>query len=89
MITDNPIAEDLLSVGAAWQSEVQIDVFAGNVSVASNLANIVFSAFNNAQLSDNILSCESNQVMATYDNEDETIRYTIRVFVNHKITLNN
>lgn len=86
-ITSEPIAEDLKSVGEAWRDEVQVDIFAGSVSAASRLANTVRKAFNNAALSAPILSCESNEVVPSYCDEDETIHYAVRVFVNHKIEL--
>lgn len=86
-ITSEPLAEDLKTVGEAWQDEVQIDVFAGSVAAASKLADTVRKAFNNATLTGGILSSRSNQVIPSYCDEDETIHYAVRVFVNHKIEL--
>lgn len=86
-ITSEPLAEDLKTVGEAWQDEVQIDVFAGSVAAAAQLADTVRKAFNNATLTDGILSSQSNQIIPSYCDEDETIHYAVRVFVNHKIDL--
>ena len=86
-ITSEPIAEDLKTVGEAWRDEVQVDVFAGSVAAASKLADIVRQAFNNAALPDTTLSIEANQIPPSYCDEDESIHYAVRVFVNHKITL--
>ena len=86
-ITSEPISQDLKSVGEAWRDEVQIDVFAGSIDGASRLANTVRKAFNNAPLSAPILSCDAAEIVPSYCDEDESIHYAVRVFVNHKIEL--
>ena len=86
-ITSEPIAKDLKTVGEAWRDEVQVDVFAGSVSAASKLADTVRQAFNNATLPDGILSSEADQITPSYCDEDESIHYAVRVFVNHKIEI--
>ena len=86
-ITSEPIAQDLKSVGEAWRDEVQVDVFAGSVKAASRLADLVRKVFNNAPLSAPILSCDAAEIVPSYCDEDESIHYAVRVFVNHKIEL--
>ena len=70
LISSNPTAQDLRSVGEAWQTEAQIDVFCKSVSAAAKLAEIVFAAFNTAQLTANILDARAVSIVPAYANED-------------------
>lgn len=79
------MGEDLRSVGNAWQAEVQVDVFAKDVSAAARLAAIVRDAFNGATLTEGVLDSYSNEIVPAYADEDETIQYAVRIFVNHQI----
>lgn len=83
IITTQAMSLELCGVGQAWQSEVQVDVFARSVEAAASLAETVRDAFNAAQKTEGILSCYSNQVVPAYAEEDETIHYAVRVVVNH------
>lgn len=83
IITTQAMALELCGVGQAWQSEVQVDVFARSVDAAASLAETVRDAFNNAQKTAGILSSYSNQIVPAYADEDETIHYAVRVVVNH------
>lgn len=85
IITDTTLGEDLRSVGNAWQAEVQVDVFAKDVSAAARLAAIVRDAFNGATLTEGVLDSYSNEIVPAYADEDETIQYAVRIFVNHQI----
>ena len=83
IITTQAMSLELCGVGQAWQSEVQVDVFARSVDAAASLAETVRDAFNAAQKTDGILSSYSNQIVPSYAEEDETIHYAVRVVVNH------
>ena len=83
IITTQAMALELCGVGQAWQSEVQVDVFARSVEAAASLAETVRDAFNAAQKTEGILSSYSNQVVPSYAEEDDTIHYAVRVVVNH------
>lgn len=83
IITTQAMALELCGVGQAWQSEVQVDVFARSVDAAARLAETVRDAFNAAQKTEGILSSYSNQVVPSYAEEDDTIHYAVRVVVNH------
>lgn len=83
IITTQAMALELCGVGQAWQSEVQVDVFARSVDAAASLAETVRDAFNAAQKTEGILSSYSNQVVPSYAEEDDTIHYAVRVVVNH------
>ena len=85
IVTDKTIDDDLYGIGQAWKSEVQIDVFTKDVSASANLAQVVCDAFNSAVLTDGILSSYSNEVVPSYADEDETIHYAVRVFINHTL----
>lgn len=83
IITTQAMALELCGVGQAWQSEVQVDVFARSVEAAASLAETVRDAFNAAQKTEGILSSYSNQVVPSYAEEDDTIHYAVRVVINH------
>lgn len=83
IITTQAMSLELCGVGQAWQSEVQVDVFARSVDAAASLAETVRDAFNAAQKTEGILSSYSNQVVPSYAEEDDTIHYAVRVVVNH------
>lgn len=85
IITDSSLGDTLCDVGQAWKAEVQVDVFTKDVSASARLAAIVRDAFNNAVLPEGILDSYSNEVVPAYADEDETIQYAVRVFINHKI----
>lgn len=85
IVTDKTIDDYLYGIGQAWKSEAQIDVFTKDVSASANLAQVVCDAFNSAVLTDGILSSYSNEVVPSYADEDETIHYAVRVFINHTL----
>lgn len=85
IVTDKTIEDYLYGIGQAWKSEAQIDVFTKDVSASANLAQVVCDAFNSAVLTDGILSSYSNEVVPSYADEDETIHYAVRVFINHTL----
>lgn len=85
IVTDKTIEDYLHGIGQAWKSEAQIDVFTKDVSASANLAQAVCDAFNSSVLTDGILSSYSNEVVPSYADEDETIHYAVRVFINHTI----
>lgn len=89
LITAEPTAQDLCSVGEAWQTEAQIDVFCKSVSAAARLAEMVFAAFNTAQLTANILDSRAVEIVPSYANEDATIHYAVRVLINHQLNNSN
>lgn len=84
IITSKPLGQDLWSVGEAWQLEVQVSVFTKSSSASAKLSEMVCKAFNNATLPENILSAQANQIVSSFVNEDETIHYAVRVFINYK-----
>lgn len=83
IVATQNMAMELCGVGQAWQSEVQVDVFARSIEAAARLAETVRDTFNNVQKPDGILSSYSAQVVPAYADEDETIHYAVRVMVNH------
>lgn len=60
-------------------------MFARDVPSAAKLGGIVCAAFNSAPPAAGILSCYSNEIVPAYADEDETIHYAVRIFVNHEI----
>lgn len=85
VVTDKTIDDYLHGIGQAWKAEAQIDVFTRDVSASAKLAQTVCEAFNSAVLTEGILSSYSNETIPSYANEDETIHYAVRVFINHTI----
>ncbi len=82
VITQTPVAQDLSSVGEAFRAEIQIDAFAEDALASARLAQAVFDAFNNAPKSDGILDAYADEITPVYADEDETIKYSVRVIVN-------
>ena len=85
VITDATLSDYLSGVGQARKAEVQVSVFTKSVSASAQLAKIVSDVFNAASVEGNILSCYSNEIVPTYCDEDETIQYSVRIFINHKL----
>ena len=83
IISTKNAALELCGVGQVWQSEVQVDVFTCQAESSARLGGIVRDAFNWAIKTTGILAAYSDQVTPAYADEDATIHYAVRVFVNH------
>lgn len=84
IVSDRAMTTDLQGAGQPWQAELQVNCYAQSVRAAENLARMVYDAFTTAPRTKDILHVYSTQVIPLYVDEDESIEYALRIFINYQ-----